>query len=541
MNKFEIDRRKFLRNSLYSSVLFGVSGLPNIATKAHAGFTDLQNRLLVNVNLEGGPDFRHFIVPAMPTTLNATTRATQAYKYWLHRYRTQALANSEQAWIDRWNNEYHHITINDGGVNNNVTFGIWKGAGWLIKMYEAGNVAFIANTAIGRTRAHDRSQVQLSQGDVFAVETETQRSGWGGRLARFTGDNSVSLTFSPSPFCFGPVDTPSYNPGAIDNRSYISITNSRNLGLYSADVDTNQTYNLNNKIARSLKSYYGALQLERSANELSQAYAKTLDHEQKVRFFGDQINAQINFSVPPLIEALYSGVAGINLGADNSPRRVLESSSFGRQIRNLYDAIALNDTLSMRVASLYYGGWDSHAAQGDNSGNNDVYNPDVSRGIESKFRDIFGGPLNAASTDLHGSLSALWESLDNANKDEMVITVAGEFGRQIRQNGSDLAGTDHGDGNIVMVIGNSVTGGVYGDLFPESDLAGYDADERRTPDITSLTDMDHVFGKVCDWVSSSSSASIVSSNRVFPRLLESVGSENHPKLEAGVSLDNLMV
>jgi hypothetical protein len=92
-----------------------------------------------------------------------------------------------------------------------------------------------------------------------------------------------------------------------------------------------------------------------------------------------------------------------------------------------------------------------------------------------------------------------------------------------------------------MVFGNGVSGGVYGNLFPVSEVDGYDSDERRTAEIESLTEMDQVFGRVCDWVSSSSSSSIVSSTRVFPRLLESVGSDNYPDLEAGVSLDNLIV
>jgi len=541
MNDFTMDRRRFLRNTMYSSLLFGVGGMPLVSNKAHAGFTDLQNRLLVNLNLDGGPDIRHLIAPAMPTTLNSTTRATQAYKYWQHRHRSQAVANSEQAWIQRWNNEYHHITINDGSVNNNVTFGIWKGAGWLIKMYEAGNVAFIANTAIGRNRAHDRSQVQLKQGDVFAMETDTQRSGWGGRLARFTNDNSVSLTGNPSPFCFGPVDTPVYNPRAVDNRSFISISDSRNVGLFNFDLDVNQTYRLNNKFARSLKSYFQALQTENNTNFLGESYQKALDHEEKIRFFGDQLNSLLDFEVPTLIRALYDRVDGVNVDGNNSARRVLRDSRFGRQIRNLYDTIAVNNTLKMRVASLTYGGWDSHQGQADNSGNDDTYNPNVNRGIESRFRDIFGGPVDSSSTDFHGGFSALWENLDNINKDKMVIMASGEFGRQLRQNGNAQAGTDHGDGNIVMVIGTNVTGGVYGDLFPESEIAGYDAPPNRTPDIESLTEMDQVFGKVCDWVSSSNSSSVSSSGRVFPRLLLPTGSDDYPDLEAGVSLDNLIV
>ncbi len=542
MNNWDMDRRAFLRNSFYSTMLFGAGSAPGFVSNANAAFTNLQNRLLVDMNLNGGPDLRHLVAPAMPSELNATTRATPGYKYWENRYLTQALANDESAWQTRWNNEYHHITINQAGdVNNGLTFGIWKGAGWLIRMYEEGNVALIANSAIGRNRAHDRSQTQLRQGDVFANETETQRSGWGGRLARFTDDNSISLTGNPSPFCFGPVDTPVYDPLQIDNRSFLSITDSRNSGLFEANLDIDQTYQIDDKFARSLKSYYQALRGEAQNGNLSSAYEKAMDHEEKVRFFGSELRRRLDFDIPLLIRALYENIDGINNGgSDNGARRVLRSSSFGRQIRNLYDCIATNDLLSMRVASLSYSGWDSHASQGDRSGNNDVYDPftNLPRGIERNFRDIFGGPF-AGSSDLHGGFSALWEYLDNVDKNRIVFNFSGEFGRQLRQNGNDFSGTDHGDGNLVILVGNSINGGVYGDLFPESELEKYAEDPRRTPDIESLTEMDHIFGKVCNWVSSSDSGVVESAGRVFPRLLETPGTANYPDIESANLLDDL--
>ena len=525
-----MNRRHFLRNSMYSSLLLGASGVPFI-NSANAAFESLTNRILVNLYMDGGPDMRHLIVPEMPSVLNTTTRATAAYKYWENRYLIHGLGNSETQWQQRWNNDYIPFTINDGSVNDGVTFGIWRGAGWLIRMYEEGNAAFVANTAIGRNRAHDRSEIQLLQGNVSSTETDTERSGWGGRLARVANQNAISLTDRPNPFCFGPVDDPVYDANRIDNRNFISISNSRQIGLFEANLEANQTYNTDDKMARALKSYYSALRVEQQAGGLSEAYDKFMDHEAKVRFFGDELNRLLDFDVPPLINALYDRVDGINVGSgDNRPRRVLRSGSFGRQIRNLYDSIAANRVLGLRVAALRYGGWDSHRQQGDRSNNQDFYNPNVNnRGIEQGFRDIFGGPNTHDNSALHSGFSALWENLNNADKDRIVITVAGEFGRQIRQNRD--AGTDHGDGNIVMVIGNGVRGGVYGDLFPDSDIDGYD-DTRRyaTPDIESLTEMEHVFGSVCNWVVSGSA------NTVFPRLALSSGNEQYPDLEAGVSL-----
>ena len=47
--------------------------------------------------------------------------------------------------------------------------------------------------------------------------------------------------------------------------------------------------------------------------------------------------------------------------------------------------------------------------------------------------------------------------------------IFSEFGRRVRENG---AGTDHGTGGVCMVIGDSVTGGEYGEYpsMKESDL-----------------------------------------------------------------------
>lgn len=531
-----MDRRSFLLNSFYSSLLFGTAGLPKIAT-AQTSFAPLSDRLLVFLNLLGGPDFRHLVAPAMPDPVTSAARNTQAYKYWLHRYRSHEIGDREADWQARWRDHYYPITINDGSVNDGVTFGIWRGAGWLIKMYEAGNVAFVANCSVGRNRAHDRSEVQLRQGNVMSTETDTERSGWGGRLARFTDDNAVSLTYRPSPFCFGPVDSPTYDQNQIDNRNFLSISNSRLIGLIQNNLSRDQTYDPNERLARTMKAYYATLQDELSAGRLSATYDKFMDHEAKLRFFGNQINERLTFEVPTLIRALYENVDGINNATgNNAARRVLRSGNFGEQIRNLYDCIASNDILSLRVAAMQYGNWDSHSQQGDRSNGQDIYNPDTeNRGIEQGFRDIFGGPNTTDTSALHGGYSALWESLSSADKDKMVITVAGEFGRQLRNNRD--AGTDHGDGNIIMVIGNRVRGGVYGDLFPESEIAAYDdVRDYATPDIVGLTEMEQVFGPVCDWVTNGSGNS---ANRVFPRLALSTGNDEYPDLEAGVNLTNL--
>ena len=108
-----------------------------------------------------------------------------------------------------------------------------------------------------------------------------------------------------------------------------------------------------------------------------------------------------------------------------------------------------------------------------------------------------------------------------------MLTIAGEFGRQIRDN--DGNGTDHGRGNLMFVISEQVTGGIYGEMFPNDELVKYDEPPSNTPDITPRTEFDHFFAKVCDWVSPGSG------NIVFPR----VTNANQPMIEVNNMFDNL--
>ncbi len=101
-------------------------------------------------------------------------------------------------------------------------------------------------------------------------------------------------------------------------------------------------------------------------------------------------------------------------------------------------------------------------------------------------RTQFGGSFGTG-----GGLDTLFSSLDASVAENLVILISGEFGRQLSANGD--GGTDHGRGNSMLVIGDPVVGGLYGDLFPESELARFD---EPSSDIEGLTSMEHVFGAV---------------------------------------------
>jgi uncharacterized protein (DUF1501 family) len=92
---------------------------------------------------------------------------------------------------------------------------------------------------------------------------------------------------------------------------------------------------------------------------------------------------------------------------------------------------------SAQLAFLALGGWDTHVAQGAAKGQ-----------LANKLGQLADG--------LHVLAQALGDQFAHTN-----IVVMSEFGRTVRQNGNN--GTDHGHGNVCMLLGGNIKGGrTYG-------------------------------------------------------------------------------
>ena len=106
-------------------------------------------------------------------------------------------------------------------------------------------------------------------------------------------------------------------------------------------------------------------------------------------------------------------------------------------------------------------------------------------GVEVAFADIGGwdhhsnetGQLTNQLRQFGSSLAAFTQDLGDRMEDVVLVTMS-EFGRTVAENGN--AGTDHGHGNVMMVLGGGVRGGrLYGEwpgiepeqLFERRDLA----------------------------------------------------------------------
>ncbi|HSW13825.1 MAG TPA: DUF1501 domain-containing protein [Solimonas sp.] len=441
-----MSRRLFLRQALAAGALYGCGGLPGLASVARASFAPATQPILADLTLTGGPDFRHLLPPPY-----SSTPGSYGYEYWRARARSHGLGYVPAEWQARWADAYFPCE------GSGQQFGMLRGASWLYDEWRAGHVAIISNAYGGTSRDHEHCTLVLDQGNLDSGPNHAGRSGWGGRLAEACDANVVALSRSPRPFCYASTDG---NINLASDHNLINAGDTRNLSLFHPEVSESSRWSSRARTARALRSYYTG----RSIDMLDVSPARRMiDLEQKVRVFGQAFDDRLaTLPVPELLARQYSG---------DTP--VLYNRDFGLQLRNLHDSLACNDLLSMRVASLEYGGWDTHSEQSAN--------------IDPRLRDLFMRDRG---------ISALHQVLPADVRSRLVWVIAGEFGRQLSDNGD--GGTDHGLGNCVLVIGESVRGGVYGNMFPQAEISRLQTD--YSPHIDGLTAFDHVFGRVADYI-----------------------------------------
>jgi uncharacterized protein (DUF1501 family) len=199
---------------------------------------------------------------------------------------------------------------------------------------------------------------------------------------------------------------------------------------------------------------------------------------------GTQVDGQPLYKMSTMItiNQLYQGSGAVELagtGAANtvelvdsldiadytpSPGANYPTTGVGTTLANqakLIANIAKRD-VGLQVATLDYGGWDTHENQGAGD------QPNLNGNQYAARVDGLSQVLAALYNDLAGSGIA----------DRMVLVVQSEFGRRVREN--DNRGTDHGSGNPMLVLGGRVVGGnLYGtfgglqdgQLFQNEDVA----------------------------------------------------------------------
>ncbi len=147
---------------------------------------------------------------------------------------------------------------------------------------------------------------------------------------------------------------------------------------------------------------------------------------------------------------------------------VYPTTPLGRSLAQIAQMIKAG--IGLEVAFAEMGGWDTHSNQA--LGNNPAQGQ-----LANLLRD-FSTAIAVFSTDL------------GKRMDDVVVLTMSEFGRTARENGT--RGTDHGHGNSMFVIGNTVKGGkVYGDW---KGLKNDQLNEGR--DLAVTTDFRDVFAEV---------------------------------------------
>lgn len=144
----------------------------------------------------------------------------------------------------------------------------------------------------------------------------------------------------------------------------------------------------------------------------------------------------------------------LNVAGDYTPAggAVYPDDEFGEQLQLLAQMIKLD--LGLQVATLDFGGWDTHEGQGS--------------GSEGYFAGLLGS--------LAAGLEAFYTDLDaDLYSDKLTVTVQSEFGRELYENADN--GTEHGYGNRMVVLGGNVNGGFHGTwpgLHPDALVDGTD-------------------------------------------------------------------
>jgi uncharacterized protein (DUF1501 family) len=121
---------------------------------------------------------------------------------------------------------------------------------------------------------------------------------------------------------------------------------------------------------------------------------------------------------------------------------VYPTGTFGNSLQTLAQIIKMQ--LGLRVATVDLGGWDTHEYQGENGA--------------GYFANLVG--------QLATGLAAFYTDMSNDggvdHNKRITLVVMSEFGRSFEDNAS--GGTDHGHGNVMLVLGGAVNGGVvHGD------------------------------------------------------------------------------
>lgn len=166
-----------------------------------------------------------------------------------------------------------------------------------------------------------------------------------------------------------------------------------------------------------------------------------------------------------------------------APSVTYPNNGLAQALRTVAGALAKG--VGTRVFWVQTGGYDTHSGQNTNQAN--------------------GAYTNLMAT-LNDGLLAFYTDLQNQGLlNDTLILQFSEFGRRINENGS--TGTDHGAAGLMMAIGGSVRGGLYGTAARLNATPDNPTLENNGNDVRHETDFRAVYAKVIDaWLGADSGA-----------------------------------
>jgi uncharacterized protein (DUF1501 family) len=165
--------------------------------------------------------------------------------------------------------------------------------------------------------------------------------------------------------------------------------------------------------------------------------------------------------------------------ASYAPTVTYPNNGLGQALRAV--AGAMNRQIGTKVFWVQTGGFDTHANQGANQ----------------------GAYVNLMGT-VNDGLLAFYDDLKNQGLlSSTLVIIFSEFGRRISENGS--SGTDHGAAGVMMALGGTVRGGLYGTAADLRQDPSNPTLENNAGDVKFETDFRSVYARVIDgWLGSNS-------------------------------------
>ena len=283
------------------------------------------------------------------------------------------------------------LSGNNAAIPLDDAFGLNSGSSALTNLYNMGSLAFVQACGMPSgqgSRSHFESMRLYETGGTL---DNSQITGW---LARYL-DSSPTL----SPTAIFPSLTPGVLPDVLRGSSR------------SMAVDDPSNFHPNS-------GAYG--------NEHLTTLSSLYDG-----------NSRMDATVRTAVDTVYQ-LENSNL---DLPAGVYPNTSLARNLGLIAQVIKGN--YGLEVATVDFGGWDTHQNQGNNG--------------TGYFRDrirIVAEAVDAFFTDLASA----------GLMDNVVLVTQTDFGRRVRENGNQ--GTDHGTGQVMMVAGGAVQGGRILGTFP---------------------------------------------------------------------------